>query len=127
MKEQVIISVNKYFLIFNEKLILNNKNWREFWIDGNISKVTYQKNRFLKIIYLYSDPNSVSVRSDYVSDAKFNPRGMHHVYAITHTFLDLIQRTKLLPDSLNATAVLHTPQNQVFFSYIIYVDWATMI
>ena len=61
----------------------------------------------------YSDPNSVSVRSDYVSDAKFNPRGMHHVYAITHTFLDLIQRTKLLPDSLNATAVLHTPPNQV--------------
>ena len=94
------------------------KNCREFWIDCNISTVTYQKNRFLKIIYLYSDPNSVSVRSDYVSDAKFNPRGMHHVYAITHTFLDLIQRTKLLPDSLNATAVLHTPQNQVFFPYI---------
>ena len=40
---------------------------------------------------------------------------MHHVYAITHTFLDLIQRTKLLPDSLNATAVLQTPQNKVCF------------
>ena len=63
----------------------------------------------------YSDPNSV--RADYAVDAEFNPRGMHHVYAITHTFLDLIQRAKVLPDSLNATAVLETPQNQVCFDF----------
>ena len=59
----------------------------------------------------YSDPNSV--RTKYNSNAKFNPRGMHHVYAITHTFLDLIQRTNVLPDSLNATAVLATPPRKL--------------
>ena len=31
------------------------KNWREFWIAWNIGTVTYQKNPFLKMIYLYSD------------------------------------------------------------------------
>lgn len=59
----------------------------------------------------YTDP--ISVRSKYASEAEFNPRGMHHVYAITHTFLDLIQREKVLPDSINATLILETPQNKL--------------
>ncbi len=49
----------------------------------------------------YTDPMPSNVRYSSVSD--FNPRGMHHVYAITHTFLDLIQRDQILPASLNAT------------------------
>ena len=33
---------------------------------------------------------------------------MHHVNTITHTFLDLIQRDRILPDSLNASVILDT-------------------
>ena len=54
----------------------------------------------------YTDP--ISVRSNYKSVATFDPRGMHHVYTITHTFLDLIQRDRILPDSLNASVILDT-------------------
>ena len=54
----------------------------------------------------YTDP--ISVRSKYESVATFDPRGMHHVYTITHTFLDLIQRDRILPDSLNASVILDT-------------------
>ena len=35
---------------------------------------------------------------------------MHHVYTITHTFLDLIQRKEVLPESLNASVILETPK-----------------
>ena len=42
----------------------------------------------------YTDP--LHVRSDYKSEAEFDPRGMHHVYAITHFFLDLIQRDQVI-------------------------------
>ena len=59
----------------------------------------------------YSDP--INVRSDYGSKTKFNPRGMHHVYAITHFFLDLIQRKQALPDSLNASVILDTPKDKL--------------
>ena len=41
----------------------------------------------------YTDP--LNVRSKYASQAQFDPRGMHHVYAITHFFLDLIQREQV--------------------------------
>ena len=34
--------------------------------------------------------------------------GMHHVYTITYTFLDLIQRDRILLDSLNASVILDT-------------------
>ena len=59
----------------------------------------------------YTDP--ISVRSKYASVATFDPKGMHHVYAITHTFLDLIQRDKVLPDSLNASVILDTPTDKI--------------
>ncbi len=57
----------------------------------------------------YSEP---IVNTDYASTANFNARGMHHVYTITHTFLDLIQRDQVLPDSLNASVLLHTPNEK---------------
>lgn len=59
----------------------------------------------------YTDP--ISVRSKYASVATFDARGMHHVYAITHTFLDLIQRDKVLPESLNASVILDTPPDDM--------------
>ena len=43
----------------------------------------------------------------------FDARGMHHVYAMTHTFLDLIQRDKVLPESLNASIILETPPDDM--------------
>ncbi len=33
------------------------------------------------------------------SDDSFNARGMEHVYLLANTFLDLIQRDKVLPNS----------------------------
>ena len=57
---------------------------------------------------VYSDPLSPT---SYASQAIFNPRGMHHVYTITHTFLDLILRKEVLPKSLNATVILKTIEN----------------
>lgn len=57
---------------------------------------------------VYSDPLSPS---SYASQAIFNPRGMHHVYTITHTFLDLILRKEVLPKSLNATVIVKTIEN----------------
>lgn len=59
----------------------------------------------------YTDP--LTVRSKYASDDNFNPRGMHHVYSITHAFLDLIQRDKVLPDSINASVILDTPVDKL--------------
>jgi hypothetical protein len=38
---------------------------------------------------------------------------MQHVYTITHTFLDLIQRRDVFPPSLNETVLLETPKEQV--------------
>lgn len=52
--------------------------------------------------------SSARVDTKYASDDKFNARGMHHVYAITHVFLDLIQRDQVFPPSLNASVVLAT-------------------
>ena len=51
----------------------------------------------------YSD---APVNTDYRSDSQFKPRGMQHVYTITHAFLDLVQRKDVLPGSINATQVL---------------------
>jgi len=34
---------------------------------------------------------------EYKSDDSFNARGMEHVYLLTNTFLDLIQRDNVLP------------------------------
>ena len=33
----------------------------------------------------------------YQSNATFNPKGMEHVYKITNTFLDIIQREAVMP------------------------------
>jgi len=44
--------------------------------------------------------------NDYQSNHKFNPRGMQHVYTITHMFLDLVQRSEVLPPSVNASEFL---------------------
>ena len=38
---------------------------------------------------------------------------MQHVYTITHTFLDLIQRQDVLPESLNASILLETPKEKL--------------
>jgi prominin 1 len=58
----------------------------------------------------YTNP---SISTGYSSKPTFNPRGMNHVYSITHTFLDLIQRSEVLPDSLNVSILLDTPQNNL--------------
>jgi len=52
----------------------------------------------------YSDPK---VDTDYSSNAQFNPKGMQHVYTITHAFLDLVQRKDVLPASINLTQILN--------------------
>jgi len=41
----------------------------------------------------------------YQSNATFNPMGMEHVYKITNTFLDIIQREAVMPKGLNITMV----------------------
>ena len=51
----------------------------------------------------YSDPN---VNTGYSSDPQFKPKGMQHVYTITHAFLDLVQRKEVLPASINVTQIL---------------------
>jgi len=48
----------------------------------------------------YSEP---VLDTDYQSSPKFNPRGMQHVYTLTHMFLDLVQRSEVLPASVNAS------------------------
>ena len=52
----------------------------------------------------YSDPK---VNTDYSSNAQFNPKGMQHVYTITHAFLDLVQRKDVLPASINLTQIFN--------------------
>ena len=52
----------------------------------------------------YSDPK---VDTEYSSNARFNPKGMQHVYTITHAFLDLVQRKDVLPASVNITQILN--------------------
>ena len=51
----------------------------------------------------YSNP---SVNTEYSSSAHFKPKGMEHVYTITHAFLDLVQRKDVLPASINASQIL---------------------
>jgi len=63
-------------------------------------------------LFTYSDPLSVR-SSSYASEAVFNPRGMHHVYTITHTFLDLILRKDVLPYSFNASVISETPKREL--------------
>jgi len=43
---------------------------------------------------------------EYKSNDSFNPRGMEHVYFLTNTFLDLIQRDKVLPSSINTSSIV---------------------
>ena len=50
--------------------------------------------------------SNAPVDNGYVSNAHFKPRGMEHVYTITHAFLDLVQRKDVLPASINATEIL---------------------
>ena len=38
---------------------------------------------------------------------------MQHVYTITHTFLDLIQREDVFPPSLNETVLVSTPKEKI--------------
>ena len=73
---------------------------------------------------IYSDPDSVR-SNEYASEATFNPRGMHHVYTITHTFLDLIQREKVLPDSLKASVILETPPSQL--PHLLHDHWQELL
>jgi hypothetical protein len=50
------------------------KNWREFWIVWNIGAVTYQKNRFLIIIYLYSNVEKIkTIGSTFMAASGMNP------------------------------------------------------
>ena len=58
----------------------------------------------------YSDP---FLDTKYRSAAKFNPRGMQHVYTITHFFLDLIQRQDVLPASVNITEFFNAPPHKL--------------
>ena len=77
--------------------------------DGPLTERLHALNPVLKDHRIvYSDPLSPS---SYASQAIFNPRGMHHVYTITHTFLDLILRKEVLPKSLNATVIVKTIEN----------------
>ncbi len=54
-------------------------------------------------VVVYSDP---PVDTKYRSSSRFDPRGMQHVYSISHLFLDLIRREDVLPPGLNASEVL---------------------
>ena len=44
----------------------------------------------------------------YASNATFDPLGMEHVYLLTNTFLDIIQRRDVLPRGLNVTTIVKT-------------------
>ncbi len=52
------------------------------------------------------------VDKSYRSSSVFNARGMHHVYFLTHVFLDLVQREDVLPAGMNATVLLDTPERE---------------
>jgi len=43
---------------------------------------------------------------EYKSDDSFNARGMEHVYLLTNTFLDLIQRDNILPKGINTSMII---------------------
>eukprot|EP00090_Calanus_glacialis_P030997 TRINITY_DN5063_c0_g1_i1.p1 TRINITY_DN5063_c0_g1~~TRINITY_DN5063_c0_g1_i1.p1 ORF type:complete len:942 (-),score=271.59 TRINITY_DN5063_c0_g1_i1:188-3013(-) len=43
---------------------------------------------------------------EYKSDDSFNARGMEHVYLLTNTFLDLIQRDDVLPKGINTSMII---------------------
>jgi len=43
---------------------------------------------------------------EYKSDDSFNARGMEHVYLLTSTFLDLIQRDNVLPAGINTSMII---------------------
>ena len=78
--------------------------------DGNQAK----NGKVLNQLHVkYSDP---SIDTGYSANAQFKPKGMQHVYTITHAFLDLVQRKEVLPVSINLTEVLSedfwsAPQN----------------
>lgn len=61
-----------------------------------------------KVIY-----SEAPLSRNYDSQSTFNPRGMKQVYALTHMFLDLIQRRDVLPESLNASFLMDTPPERV--------------
>jgi hypothetical protein len=63
--------------------------------------------------FLASKKRDIRIDSFRPSFCRFNARGMQHVYTITHTFLDLIQRRDVFPPSLNETVLLETPKEQV--------------
>eukprot|EP00092_Neocalanus_flemingeri_P012480 GFUD01013453.1.p1 GENE.GFUD01013453.1~~GFUD01013453.1.p1 ORF type:complete len:941 (-),score=227.62 GFUD01013453.1:453-3275(-) len=44
---------------------------------------------------------------EYKSDDSFNARGMEHVYLLTNTFLDLIQRDDVLPKGINTSMIIN--------------------
>jgi len=48
---------------------------------------------------------------EYKSDDGFNARGMEHVYLLTNTFLDLIQRDNVLPEGINTTMIISAISN----------------
>lgn len=78
--------------------------------DGNQAK----NGKVLSQLHVkYSDP---SIDTGYSANAQFKPKGMQHVYTITHAFLDLVQRKEVLPVSINLTEILSedfwsSPQN----------------
>ncbi len=60
---------------------------------------------------VYSDP---PVDAGYHhSSSRFDPRGMQHVYALSHAFLDLIMREEVLPPALNASELVEAPPERV--------------
>lgn len=64
----------------------------------------------------------------YMSNSSFDPRGMEHVYLLTNTFLDLIQRDRVLPQGMNATTLINAmsrgPENAIAF---LEVHWQELL
>ena len=54
----------------------------------------------------YSEPR---LNTHFLTSSRFNPRGMQHVYTLTHLFLDLILRQGVLPQSVDVESLFARP------------------
>ncbi len=71
----------------------------------------------------YSDP---AVDNDFHSlSAEYDPRGMQHVYTVSHFFLDLVLRREVLPPSINASDLLEAPTEAI--PHELAAHWQEMI
>ncbi len=62
------------------------------------------------------------------SDDSFNARGMEHVYLLANTFLDLIQRDKILPNSEFSIFIFFT--NRIilyFYNNFLFCFWTFLV